>query len=219
MLILSLAYFISDPPDLVRHGRTDGKRIALTFDTCQIGKPSGYDAKIISILRSTKTKATLFLSGAWMESHPKETKSLGLDPLFEIGSHSNHHPHMTKLGKEQCLDDLNQTQAIQRRLLGREGSLFRPPYGEYDRSLVQLADRRHLKTVLWSLVTGDPDRHVSAKQLTRLVLTKAKPGDIVIMHMNGRGWHTAEALPAIIAGLRKSGFECVTVSEILTPSR
>lgn len=219
LIVLFLACRVSDLPDLIRHGRADGKRIALTFDACQILKPSGYDAKIIAILRATKTKATLFLGGAWMESHPKETKSLGLDPLFEIGSHSNHHPHMTKLGQEQRLNDLDQTQAIQRKLIGREGSLFRPPYGEYDQSLVQLAAQHHLKTVLWSLVTGDPDPHISAKQLTRTVLTRAKPGDIVIMHMNGRGWHTAEALPAIIAGLRKKGFACVTVSEILAPSR
>jgi peptidoglycan/xylan/chitin deacetylase (PgdA/CDA1 family) len=26
------------------------------------------------------------------------------------------------------------------------------------------------------------------------------------MHMNRRGWHTAEALPEIIAGLRAKGF-------------
>jgi len=27
-----------------------------------------------------------------------------------------------------------------------------------------------------------------------------------VMHMNRRGWHTAEALPEIIAGLRAKGF-------------
>jgi len=33
--------------------------------------------------------------------------------------------------------------------------------------------------------------------------------------MNGRGWHTAEALPPIIAQLRARGFRFVTVSEML----
>jgi hypothetical protein len=36
------------------------------------------------------------------------------------------------------------------------------------------------------------------------------------MHMNTRGWHTAEALPAIIAELSKQGFRFVTVTELLT---
>ena len=35
------------------------------------------------------------------------------------------------------------------------------------------------------------------------------------MHANGRGWHTAEALPHVIEELRKRGFEFATVSELL----
>jgi peptidoglycan/xylan/chitin deacetylase (PgdA/CDA1 family) len=42
--------------------------------------------------------------------------------------------------------------------------------------------------------------------LVAWVLAKARPGSIVVMHMNRRGWHTAEALPEIIAGLRAKGF-------------
>jgi peptidoglycan/xylan/chitin deacetylase (PgdA/CDA1 family) len=43
----------------------------------------------------------------------------------------------------------------------------------------------------------------------------ARNGSIVVMHINGRGWHTAEALPAIISRLRERGFTFVTVSEML----
>ena len=35
------------------------------------------------------------------------------------------------------------------------------------------------------------------------------------MHANGRGWHTAEALPLLIEDLRKRGFEFATVGELL----
>ena len=38
------------------------------------------------------------------------------------------------------------------------------------------------------------------------------------MHINGRGWHTAEALPAIIEGLHKRGFRFATVGELLQNS-
>ena len=43
----------------------------------------------------------------------------------------------------------------------------------------------------------------------------AKNGSIVVMHINGNGRHTAEALPRIVKRLRKRGFELVTVSEML----
>jgi peptidoglycan-N-acetylglucosamine deacetylase len=36
-----------------------------------------------------------------------------------------------------------------------------------------------------------------------------------VLHANGRGWHTAEALPGVIADLRARGFEFATVSEML----
>jgi len=35
------------------------------------------------------------------------------------------------------------------------------------------------------------------------------------MHVNGRGWHTAEALPAVIETLRAQGFSLVTLSQLL----
>ena len=40
-------------------------------------------------------------------------------------------------------------------------------------------------------------------------------GSIIIMHVNGRGWHTSEALPTIIDTLREQGYIFVTVSELL----
>ena len=43
----------------------------------------------------------------------------------------------------------------------------------------------------------------------------AKNGSIIIMHANGRGWHTAAALPQVIDLLRQRGFELVTVSKLL----
>jgi len=39
------------------------------------------------------------------------------------------------------------------------------------------------------------------------------------MHMNGRGRHTAEALPAIIDELRRRGFTLVTVGELIRAPR
>ena len=51
-----------------------------------------------------------------------------------------------------------------------------------------------LVTVQWDLVTGDPDPHVSAKDIANSILTKAHPGAIIVAHANGRGHNTAEAL-------------------------
>lgn len=56
---------------------------------------------------------------------------------------------------------------------------------------------------------------MTAKLITTRVLSQTQDGSIVIMHVNGRGWHTAEALPAIITGLRERSFRLVTITELL----
>jgi peptidoglycan/xylan/chitin deacetylase (PgdA/CDA1 family) len=65
------------------------------------------------------------------------------------------------------------------------------------------------------LPAGDPDPALGAERLRRHVIASARNGSIVVLHVNGRGWHTAEALPGIVAGLRAKGFELVTVGEML----
>jgi peptidoglycan-N-acetylglucosamine deacetylase len=47
------------------------------------------------------------------------------------------------------------------------------------------------------------------------VLREVHPGAIVVAHANGRGWHTAAALPLFIPQLRARGYRFVTVSELL----
>ena len=67
----------------------------------------------------------------------------------------------------------------------------------------------------YDLPSGDPDTNATKEKLIEYVSTMTKNGSVIVMHMNGRGWHTAEALPEIIDRLRKRGFIFVTVSELM----
>ena len=48
------------------------------------------------------------------------------------------------------------------------------------------------------------------------LVTRAVPGDIILMHASDSAKQTAMALPAIIDGLRAKGFQFVTVSELIS---
>ena len=124
---------------LITHGDRGRRQVALTFDACQTRKPAGYDARLIRILRVTHTPATLMLGGRWMETHPAATRSLAADPLFELGNHSYLHPHMTRLPPAQMRAEMQETQDVMYRLTGQQGTLFRPPYGEYSPALLSVA--------------------------------------------------------------------------------
>jgi peptidoglycan/xylan/chitin deacetylase (PgdA/CDA1 family) len=202
-------------PTVINHGPRNQKRIALTFDACSLDAVSYYDERVIRILIDMNVPATLFVGGKWMRDHPEHLRELAAIPQFELASHGFLHPHMTKLPDERVRQELKATQDTMYAMIGRQPTLFRAPYGEIDPRLVKLAAEKGLRTVQFDLPSGDADKKASKKKLIEYVSTVAKPGSIVVMHMNRRGWHTAEALPDIVAKLRKRGFEFVTVSELL----
>jgi peptidoglycan/xylan/chitin deacetylase (PgdA/CDA1 family) len=202
-------------PQVVKHGPRRKKRIALTFDACSTQGPSQFDERVIRTLIAMKVPATLFLGGKWMEEHPDETQELANYPQFELANHTYLHPHLPHESDERVREELARTQDMLYTLTGRRATLFRAPYGELDERAVRFAAEAGMIAVQYDLASGDPDRRISSKRLREYVTDQAKNGSIVVMHMNGRGWRTADALPRIVLRLRKKGYKLVTVSELL----
>jgi peptidoglycan/xylan/chitin deacetylase (PgdA/CDA1 family) len=46
------------------------------------------------------------------------------------------------------------------------------------------------------------------------VVSKATPGSILIFHINGRGYHTGEALPRIVHELKGKGYRFISLEEL-----
>jgi peptidoglycan/xylan/chitin deacetylase (PgdA/CDA1 family) len=214
------------------------KLIALTFDLCETdGDVAGYDARIVDLLRAQGVKATFFAGGKWMETHKERAEQLMADPNFEIGSHGLRHYDLSRAGDPNLNDEIVLTQAayVQTRanLLAKQCaadftaasaipermSVMRFPYGRCSaKSLAAVADAGFI-AIQWDLVTGDPDPHRSAKAIANTILTQAHPGAIVVMHANGRGWHTADALALAIPKLKEDGYSFATVSELLAAGK
>jgi peptidoglycan/xylan/chitin deacetylase (PgdA/CDA1 family) len=206
-------------PGLVRHGDRSIPWVALTFDACQTTESeAGYDADIIRILTETQTAATLFLGGLWMQSHPTQTQLLASIPYFELGNHSWSHLDFSGITEEEMASEITKTQEIMYRLTGRQATLFRLPFGTFTDESLKVIARHGLKTIQWDVVTGDPDPNILAEDIVGVANSKTQNGSIIIMHMNRRGWHTAEALPTLIQELSGQGFQFVTVSELLEGS-
>ena len=213
------------------------KVIALTFDLCeQADEITGYDYAIINYLRAHQIRATFFVGGKWMQSHPDKAMQLMADPLFEIGNHTWSHANMRIIGKEEQRQQILLTQA-QYRELRRQLSCwpcarqvgqkemdkipaiplcFRFPYGACNTEALQLLKRLNLVAVQWDVVTEDSTKDQTAGRIARIVLKNAQPGSIIICHANGRGHETAQALAIFVPELQKRGYTFVTVSELLT---
>lgn len=216
--------------------------VALTFDLCeQANERAGYDAKLVNTLRAEGVKATFFAGGKWLRTHPEQAMQLMADPLFEIGNHAWTHGNLRVIQGEDARAQILWTQAEYQVL--RQGlserpcaveagpeewrripawpMVFRFPYGVCNQGSLDVAAGLGLAAVQWSLVTGDPDKGRSAEAIARAVRDGVKPGrgTIVVAHANGRGWHTAEALPLFVPQLRAQGYRFVTASELLAAGR
>jgi peptidoglycan/xylan/chitin deacetylase (PgdA/CDA1 family) len=211
--------------------------IALTFDLCeQAGERAGYDASLVNALRAADVKATFFAGGKWLRTHPEQAMQLMADPLFEVGTHAWTHGNLRLIEGEAARDQILWAQAeyqVLRRALeerpcaaaGADAwrripawpTLFRFPYGTCSTGSLELAAGLGLAAIQWNIVTGDPDKGRSAQAIALGVRegVKASRGSIVVAHANGRGWHTAEALPLFVPPLRAQGYRFVTVSELL----
>ena len=73
--------------------------------------------------------------------------------------------------------------------------------------------------IQWDVSTGDPSPSTSAKEIVATIVRNTRPGSIILAHANGRGYHTAEAMPAVIKALRERGFEFVTVGTLLAAGK
>lgn len=150
-----------------------------------------------------------------MRTHPDATRFLVAHPQFELGSHGYAHIDFATATVEEMVPELEQTQQIMWELVGRQPRLFRFPGGTYTQEALNVVAGMGLQPIEWEVVSGDPDPDITAERMIPWVVNQVQNGSIIIMHMNGRGWHTAEALPTIIDQLRAEGFQFVTVSQLL----
>lgn len=201
---------------IVEHGPRDSGKIALTFDACPTGRQDEYDENVVKVLLREKVPATLFMSGQWVAKNAEKVKFLASQPLFEIAAHSFYHPHMREKTDERDLREFKTTQAVIAQVTGKTPRYFRPPYGEVDERVARLAAEAGLVTIQYDISSGDPDPGLSPCRIARGILRAATGGSIIVFHMNKNGVHTAEALPEIIEGLRKKGFQLVTIGELLS---
>jgi peptidoglycan/xylan/chitin deacetylase (PgdA/CDA1 family) len=111
--------------------------------------------------------------------------------------------------------ELQMTEDMLFELTGKHSHLFRPPFGTYNDLSLQVTAEHGLYTILWDSVSGDPDPEFDSATILAEIQRTVRKGSIIIMHANGRGWHTAEALPSVIEYLQSKGFILVTVSQLI----
>lgn len=186
------------------------RRIALTFDD----GPSPYTQRILDTLQRGGAKATFFVLGSQIAEHPIPLQR-AVAAGHAIANHSWSHADLTRLGAGGVAEELRRTNRALEDAGIPQPRLFRPPYGAYDERTLGAARREGMLTTLWTVDTNDY-RASDPQAMARQVLDAAQPGAIVLMHDGGGDRTvTGRALPLIVRGLAREGYEMVTLPELL----
>ena len=184
------------------------KKISISFD-CAWGVD--YTDEILSVMQTYKVKCTFFMVEFWAKKYPDYVKKI-IEQGHEIGTHSCSHKYMSKLTKSQIELELKQSCDTIESISGKKVTLFRPPYGDYNNQLIEVANSLNIKTIQWSIDTLDW-KNYSADKIAQKVIKKANSGAIILCHNNGL--HTAKALPKIFEVLISQGYTFVPIGELV----
>ena len=200
-----------DGPGAIYKVENHTKALALTFDISWGEKAPG---PILDILHQKNvTKATFFLSGPWVAHHQdiaKRIKAMG----FEIGSHGYAHKNYSEQGDSWIRSQVDKADRAIRDTLDVKARLIRTPNGDFDKRVLTTLHRMGYTVIQWNTDSLDW-MNPGVENIKQRVLTRAVPGDIILMHASDSCKQTHLALPAIIDGLRTKGFHFATVSELI----
>ncbi|WUH64475.1 polysaccharide deacetylase family protein [Streptomyces sp. NBC_00441] len=218
-------------PVFTRGPQRAAKVVALSFDadmTADEGPRAAAgehfdNPELIALLRRLKVPATVFMTGRWAEEYPDQARSLGTDPLFEIGNHSySHYAFTTPCYGLPTVEKGAVRAEVQRafgaiRATGARNVVpyFRFPGGCYDDDTLRALGPEKVTAVQWDVVSGDAFA-TDADAVAEQVLDGVRSGSLVVMHCTRSAAPvTAEAVRQVVPELRKRGYRFVRVSELM----
>lgn len=193
------------------HGNTSLSEIALTFDD---GPNPPYTSQVLSILQRYGIKATFFCMGKHVQQYPDLVKQEYLRGNL-VENHTWSHPYMPDLSEASLTWQLSTTSNIIEHVTGERPTLFRPPYGAFNASVLKVANTFGLSTFIWNVDPEDWSMPGTDTIISR-VLNRIGNGSIVLMHDGGGDRsQTIAALPTIIEWLQQHGYSFVTLKQLV----
>lgn len=189
---------------------TDEPKIALTFDAAWGNEDT---AQILEILKKHDVKVTFFMTGGWVENYPEDVKAI-LAAGHDLGNHSENHKNMSRLSDEQKKEELMKVHEKVQTLTGYEMFLFRPPYGDYDNAVVNVAKDCGYYTIQWDVDSLDW-KDYGADSIVKTVCGHKHLGNGTIILCHNGAKYTAQALDTLITTLKGKGYTFVPVSELI----
>ncbi|KAK7030470.1 hypothetical protein VNI00_014057 [Paramarasmius palmivorus] len=192
--------------------------IALTFDD----GPYMYMDELVKTLTDAGGKGTFFVNGQnWdciynYQDQLKRAYAAGM----QIASHTWSHKHLPELNWDQLHDEMWRVELALERILGVTPAMVRPPYGEYNDLVRQVAGVRGQAIVNWDFdvqdATGDANRGSGDMRSDYgHLMWDIRPDNILALNHEVKEGTVREVIPQVVQWANERGYKMVTVAECL----
>jgi peptidoglycan-N-acetylglucosamine deacetylase len=197
-----------DPPKFeAKAPERPGKVVYLTFDD---GPTVAHTRRVLDLLDEYDAKATFFQVGENATAHPALTRSV-VERGHVLGNHTWAHRDMRKLSPQRLSHQITRASDALRRISGQPITCLRPPYGAVNRRVRSTVRDKELALKLWDVDPRDWKRP-GAATIARRVISRADPGDVVLMHDGGGNRaQSVRALERILRSLGTKGYRFETL--------
>ena len=180
---------------------TKEKVIYLSFDDGPHPEATPFVLEQLAIYNA---KASFFCIGKNVVLYPTIYDAI-LGANHTVGNHTQNHMNGWENRTEDYMMDIQKASAH------IKSSLFRPPYGR-----IQFAQIKALRTrpdlpqdiVMWDVLSGDFDIHISGEKCAQNVIQNAGPGSIVVFHDSAKAMDRLRiALPQVLLHFTNLGYQ------------
>ncbi len=184
---------------------TSENELFLSFDD---GPHPEHTPFVLDMLKKYNAKATFFCIGKNVMAYPDIYQRI-IEEGHAVGNHTFNHLNGSKTADAVYLDNILQAKQY------IDSELFRPPYGKISGFQVkQLLNPVYgLKTIMWTVLSGDFDQKISNEQCLQNVILNARQGSIVVFHDSEKASEKLRyALPVVMAFFSARDFSFKRIS-------
>src|SRR5690606_29757685 len=194
----------------VHNGKANRHRqIALTFDD---GPHPLYTQQVLSQLERHGVSATFFCIGKHVEQFPQLVDEINQRGHVVANHTFTHSATIDFHNGMKWTAEIRQTDDAIERIIHRKPRFFRPPYGVTTPHLARAIRTTGHTVIGWRVRPYDTTAR-PAQKIVRTILTKTKPGDIILLHDTHD--RILPVLEQLLPDLKARGFEMVTVETLL----
>lgn len=154
---------------VVRRIETDRPYVFITVDDGAVRHPAA-----LELMRKSGVEPTLFLNSKHVDGHADYFKTF--QGAARVHAHTATHPDLTGTSYDFQRGEICGNADLLRGQLGAQPKLFRPPFGNFDRTTRRAAaDCGFTALVMWTAAVNDGVVQFQAGG-------RLNPGDIVLMH-------------------------------------